>query len=99
MTWSRADEFLRRKVAATVRRLGLLSPGDRVAVGVSGGKDSRALLELLVAGVDLGAARSAEPHDGGRAYEVVAVHIDGSVAGLPDLKPSLVPWLEAAGCR
>ena len=36
------------KFAATVRKYALLSPGDRVLVGVSGGPDSVALLHLLV---------------------------------------------------
>ncbi|MGH7845581.1 MAG: tRNA lysidine(34) synthetase TilS [Candidatus Binatia bacterium] len=36
------------KLAATIRKYALLSPGDRVLVGVSGGPDSVALLHLLV---------------------------------------------------
>ncbi len=58
-----------------------MADGDRIAVGVSGGKDSRTLLDLLARGVNIPGA-----------YQVVAVHVDGSGAGLPDLRPTLEPW-------
>ena len=78
--------FLLRGVNRAVREFGLIADGDRVAVGVSGGKDSRTLLELLVRGVDIP----------GR-YEVVAVHVDGSGVGLPDQTGELEQWFLALG--
>jgi tRNA(Ile)-lysidine synthase TilS/MesJ len=77
---------LLRGVNRAVRQYGLIADGDRIAVGVSGGKDSRTLLDLLVRGVDL-------PGE----YEVVAVHVDGAAAGLPDQKPQLESWFQALG--
>jgi tRNA(Ile)-lysidine synthase len=38
---------LRSKILATIRRYGMLRPGDRVGVAVSGGADSVSLLHLL----------------------------------------------------
>jgi tRNA 2-thiocytidine biosynthesis protein TtcA len=75
-----------RPVNRAVWEYGLIAAGDRIAVGVSGGKDSRTLLDLLVRGIDI-------PGE----YEVVAVHVDGSDAGLPDLRPTLEPWFRALG--
>ncbi len=73
-------------VNRAVRRYALIRGGDRIAVGISGGKDSRVLLDLLHRGVAV---------EGG--YELVAIHVDGSGAGLPDLKPHLRPWLDSLG--
>ncbi len=78
--------YLIKPVNRAVREFDLIVDGDRVAVGVSGGKDSRTLLELLVRGVDLRGS-----------YDVVAVHGDGSNVGLPDQRPILEPWLRALG--
>ncbi|MBN1248209.1 MAG: tRNA 2-thiocytidine(32) synthetase TtcA [Anaerolineae bacterium] len=78
--------FLLRGVNRAVREYELIADGDRVLVGVSGGKDSRALLDLLVRGIDIP----------GR-YEVFAVHVDGSAVGLPDQVEELEPWFQALG--
>ena len=40
-------ETLLPRLQAAIYRYGMIKPGDRVAVGVSGGKDSLALLSLL----------------------------------------------------
>jgi tRNA(Ile)-lysidine synthase len=39
--------MLKEKVRETIKKYGMLSPGDRVVVGVSGGPDSVALLHIL----------------------------------------------------
>ena len=70
-------------VNQAVRRWDLIVDGDRIVVGLSGGKDSRTLLALLIRGVDI-------PGE----YDLVAVHVDGTHVGLPDRKPALLPWLE-----
>lgn len=78
--------YLLKSVRRAVREFGLIEDGDRIAVGVSGGKDSRALLDLLARGLNIP-----------ERYEIVAVHVDGSGQGLPDLRPRLEPWLQALG--
>lgn len=65
----------------------LLAEGDRVAVALSGGKDSASLLDLML--------RYRER--AGFFYEVVAIHVVGTAAGFPDLTGMLAPWLEARG--
>ncbi len=79
----RLAAWLLSGVNRAVHRYDLIRDGDRIAVGVSGGKDSRVLLDLLRRGVDI------PGH-----YELIAIHVDGSEVGLPDLKPFLRPWLE-----
>ncbi len=82
--------YLLKDVARAARDFALLEPGDRIAVGVSGGKDSRVLLDLL-----LRMRRQAVGR--GRAFEIVAVHINGTEAGLPDVRPVLEPWFHELG--
>jgi tRNA(Ile)-lysidine synthase TilS/MesJ len=80
--------YLLKSVNRAVREFELIQDGDRIAVGLSGGKDSRTLLDLLRRGVDIVGD-----------YEVVAVHVTGNAVGLPDLRPVLVPWLQALGAE
>ncbi|HHE71758.1 MAG TPA: tRNA 2-thiocytidine(32) synthetase TtcA, partial [Chloroflexi bacterium] len=54
--------YLLKRVNRAVREFNLIRDGDRIAVGLSGGKDSRTLLELLLRGVDVPGS-----------YEVVAI--------------------------
>ncbi|MDY0019902.1 MAG: hypothetical protein RBT47_07870, partial [Anaerolineae bacterium] len=82
--------YLLKKVARAVREFSLIAPGDHIAVGVSGGKDSRTLLELLLRGVEL--PQHGEGGISERPYRVTALHVDGSTVGLPDLRPTLEPW-------
>ncbi len=70
-----------KSINRAVREFNLIVDGDRIAVGVSGGKDSRVLLDMLLRGVDIPGT-----------YSVVAVHVDGTEVGLPNLVPTLEPW-------
>jgi tRNA 2-thiocytidine biosynthesis protein TtcA len=79
--------FLLKPVARACKEFDLLAEGDRVAVAVSGGKDSRVLLDLLL--------RYGErvPF----SYDLVALHVVGTSAGFPDLRPELEPWFRELG--
>jgi tRNA 2-thiocytidine biosynthesis protein TtcA len=78
----RIAHFLLRDVTRAIGEFELIKAGDRVAVAVSGGKDSRAMLELLLR------HRRKVPY----AYDLMALHVDGSEAGLPDLRSELEAW-------
>ena len=64
-----------------------MARGDRIAVAVSGGKDSRALLDLLLR------YRECVPF----LYELIALHIVGTRAGFPDRRSELEPWFRELG--
>jgi len=73
--------YLLKEVTRAIGEFHLIADGDRVAVAVSGGKDSRALLDLLL-------------HHRRKVsywYELVALHIVATPAGFPDLRPELEP--------
>jgi len=76
---------LRRLVGAAIADFDMIRPGDRVMVCVSGGKDSYALLDIL-----LGLRRHA-PVD----FEVVAFHLDQRHPGYP--RDVLPDYLSALG--
>jgi tRNA 2-thiocytidine biosynthesis protein TtcA len=78
---------LLKEVTRAVGEFSLLAEGDRVAVAVSGGKDSRALLELLLA----------HQQQARYSYGLVALHVAGTAAGFADLRPVLEPWFEELG--
>lgn len=80
--------YMLREVTRACREFDLIAEGDRVAVAVSGGKDSRALLELLL--------RYRE-EKAGFPFELVALHVTGTAAGFPDLSAELEPWFQALG--
>ena len=82
------DLWLLKSVNRAVREFELIADGDRIAVGVSGGKDSRVLLDALLRGVDVPGT-----------YTVVAIHIDGTSVGLPNLVPTLEPWFRELGAE
>jgi len=81
---ARRGYFLLKEVNRTIGEYGMIRDGDRIAVAVSGGKDSLSLLTLLRM------RRQRIP----QAFEVVAVHIRGDARG-PDCPPNpeLADWL------
>ena len=83
----RTARALLKEVARACKEFDLLTAGDRVAVAVSGGKDSRTLLDLLLR------YRERVPFH----YDLIALHVVGTAAGLPDLSDVLRPWFEALG--
>ncbi len=87
MSDTRPAQYLLRQVARACKEFDLLAAGDRVAVAVSGGKDSRALLDLLIGYRSRVAYR----------YDLLALHITGSAAGFPDLRAELEPWFQGLG--
>ena len=83
----RAAYFLLKPVTQACKEFGLLANGDRIAVAVSGGKDSRALLQLLLC------YQRKVPYQ----YKLLALHVVGTSAGFPDLRPELEPWFQELG--
>jgi len=79
--------FLLKSIARACKEFDLLADGDRVAVAVSGGKDSRALLDLLLR----------HRRKVGYWYDLLALHVVGTSAGFPDLHPELEPWFRGLG--
>ncbi|MBW2057307.1 MAG: tRNA 2-thiocytidine(32) synthetase TtcA [Deltaproteobacteria bacterium] len=75
---------LRRSVGKAIHQYHMIESGDRIAVGVSGGKDSLFLLRLL------SLRRRWVPID----YEVVAIHID---LGFDSTGERLEPYLRLQG--
>lgn len=61
-----------RKVAKTVSKYGMIRDGDRVAVAVSGGKDSLALLQII------------HEMSQGRNFEIDVITIDEGIPGYRD---------------
>jgi len=76
---------LRRQVGAAIADYDMIGPGDRVMVCVSGGKDSYALLDIL-----LGLRGHAQVD-----FEVVAFHLDQRHPGYP--REVLPDYLSALG--
>ncbi|MCP4538905.1 MAG: tRNA 2-thiocytidine(32) synthetase TtcA [Chloroflexi bacterium] len=85
--YDRATYFLLKPVTQACKEFDLVADGDRVAVAVSGGKDSRALLQLLLC------YRRKIPYK----FELLALHVVGISAGFPDLRPELEPWFQELG--
>ncbi len=80
--------WLLKDVDRAIREHGMIRAGDRIAVAVSGGKDSLGLLRLL------DWRRAARPGP----YELVAVHVQGDARGRETpAHPPLEAWLQAQG--
>ncbi|MCE5323606.1 hypothetical protein LLG46_09870 [bacterium] len=80
--------FLSKSVDKAVREHNMIEDGDRVLVGVSGGKDSMSLLRLLIYRQKYSPAK----------YDLVAAHIRGDARGSDiDVPRSFIDWLEAEG--
>ena len=74
LEFNKLRKRLRRQVGKAIADFNLIEPGDRVMICVSGGKDSHAMLELLIA------LRDSAPI----SFEVVAVTLDQKQPGYPE---------------
>jgi len=82
---SRLQKVLHRHVARAVRDFRMIGPGDRIMVGVSGGKDSYTLLHILRQ------MQRKAPFD----FSVVAVTLDQGQPGFP--ADMLEAWYQEQG--
>lgn len=81
----RLAHFVLRDVKRAAHEFAMLRDGDRVAVAVSGGKDSLALLDLLRRLQRVWPAR----------FELAAVHVRGDATGVLAVHEPLRSWLAA----
>ena len=80
--------FLAKKVDRAIREHDMIEDGDRILVGVSGGKDSMSLLRLMNYRLRHSPAK----------YSLVAAHVRGDARGPDiDVPESLIRWLEGEG--
>jgi tRNA 2-thiocytidine biosynthesis protein TtcA len=80
---NRLAYFILKSVNEALREFDMLREGDRVAVAVSGGKDSLSLLRLLQIH-----SKSSE-----RRYTVAAIHVRGDATGITQPHHPLEEWL------
>ena len=66
--------YYEERVKLTIKKFNLIKPGDRVAVAVSGGKDSLTMLYLLT------------KFSGNMKYELFAITIDEGIKGYSDVR-------------
>jgi tRNA 2-thiocytidine biosynthesis protein TtcA len=82
--------YLLKKVNKVIREYGLIADGDRIAVAVSGGKDSLSLLRLL----------GARQRSSRERYRVVAVHVTpapDAPCGTDGDTSALEAWFQSEG--
>jgi tRNA 2-thiocytidine biosynthesis protein TtcA len=84
--------YLLKDLNKAIYEYGMIADGDRVAVAVSGGKDSLTLLDLL-------RIRQASAHE---KYSLVAIHVsmrkdDEPACGVKDAEEMLGRYLDAEG--
>jgi len=77
--------FILKNLGAAVREFNMIRDGDRIAVAVSGGKDSLGLVRLLQA-----YRRSVSLR-----FDLAAIHVLGDATGVIELHPPLDQWLAA----
>ena len=83
----RLGYFILKRVNQAIREFQMVRDGDRIAVAVSGGKDSLGLLRLLML-----RQRSAQIR-----CELAAIHIRGDAGGVTPPHLPLEEWLAAQG--
>ncbi|GAB4567640.1 MAG: tRNA 2-thiocytidine(32) synthetase TtcA [Anaerolineae bacterium] len=80
---SRIAAFLLKRVNRAIRDFAMIRDGDRIAVAVSGGKDSLGLLHLL----------SQRRRSAPEKYELIGIHIRGDGRGPTEPYEPLETWL------
>ncbi len=85
LEFNKLRKRLRRQMGKAIADFSMIEAGDRVMVCISGGKDSHAMLELLIA------LRSSAPID----FDIVAVTLDQKQPGYPEeVLPAYLEQLE-----
>jgi tRNA 2-thiocytidine biosynthesis protein TtcA len=85
LEFNKLRKRLRRQVGKAIADFDMIAAGDRVMVCISGGKDSHAMLELLIA------LRDSAPVD----FEIIAVTLDQKQPGYPeDILPAYLETLD-----
>jgi len=80
--------YLLRKVGKVVRENDMIHEGDRILVGISGGKDSLSLLDLLLRYLRCSPVK----------FRVMAGHVRGDASGITGPAPAeLVEWVGGLG--